>query len=693
MRPESVPGLGQVLTPGSAVLLVPAQPSKVPAWQATTGKTEVAAYAAQSLRWPGGLSLVAWVSAASRAAVLSGYAEAASRLGLDDAGGAEAAAARFASWLRSTPRPWLVVLDGLRDPADLDGLWPEGASGRLLVTAADPEAGGGRLPVLPVGCLTPREAVSYLSDRLSTDPDDRSGQLDLALALNGEPAALTHASAVIETSSLTCRTYYEVFSRHRDRLELDTGGAVPAAAVTWALSAQHAEALEPGSGTWPLLVLAALLPPHGIPLAVLTAPAVCQYLGAEGGRAGAEQAQAAVWALGGAGLLDVDLAGAPPVARMSTALQASVLVAADPELARQAAEAAAGALLEAWPKDQPSTTLSALLRSCAESLLQSAGDALWAGGDCHRLLLTAGQSLDAAGLAGPAVAWWQRLTRDSARLLGERHPDTVVAAGMLTEALLAAGQAAGAVKWAEWLLEARAEVLGPEHRGTIAARIGFGRALTAAGRPQEAVAVLEETARVSERAWGRDDDATAAAAEEHAVALLAAGQPRDAVRLLKRALAALEKARGREDADVLAAGDRLAGAFLAAGQFRDAAAQYDKALARRERALGPDHPEVLAARRRLARACSAAGRLPAALQHYQQAAASSRQVLGAGHPDTLACQGELAGTLYELGHAGDAVTILRTAIDAAQDASAPGDPVARALQDQLDAMTNAMAAR
>ena len=112
-------------------------------------------YAAQSLRWPGGLDLVAWVAAASRASVLSGYAEAASRLGLDQPGGGEAAAARFAAWLRSTPRPWLVVLDDLRDPADLEGLWPAGAAGRLIVTADDPEAAGGGAQVLPVGCFTP----------------------------------------------------------------------------------------------------------------------------------------------------------------------------------------------------------------------------------------------------------------------------------------------------------------------------------------------------------------------------------------------------------------------------------------------------------------------------------------------------------------------------------------------------------
>ena len=43
-RPESVPGLEQVLAPGGAVLLAPGLAPKGPAWQAVTGKTQLAVY-------------------------------------------------------------------------------------------------------------------------------------------------------------------------------------------------------------------------------------------------------------------------------------------------------------------------------------------------------------------------------------------------------------------------------------------------------------------------------------------------------------------------------------------------------------------------------------------------------------------------------------------------------------------------
>jgi tetratricopeptide (TPR) repeat protein len=691
-RVESAPALDRALVPGGAVILVPEQAAKAQEWQSATGKTQLAAYAARSLGWPGGLYLVAWVTAASRASVLSGYAEAAERLGLDRTGDAEAVAARFAAWLRSTTRPWLVVLDDLRDPADLTRLWPTGPSGRLIVTADDPEAGGGRARVLPVGCFATREAVAYLSERLSTDPDHRAGALDLALELGGEPAALAHAGAVIETSELTCRDYQEIFRRRRALIEQAGTGRVPAAAVTWTMSAEHAEIIGPGGGTWPLLVLAALLSGHGIPLAVLTAPATCQYLGAGDGPTGVERVLAAARALGSAGLLDLDRSGASPVAWMSAALQASVRAAAATELIERAIGAAADALLEAWPKDQPGTPLAAMLRSSATSLLRAGGDALWAGGRCHQLLLTTGHSLNTAGLAGPAAAWWQELTERSIRVLGERHADTIMMGGQLADALLTAGQAADSVTWSEWVLAERARVFGPDHRATIVAQAGLGRALTAAGRPLDAIPLLEEAARHAERVCGPGDDITVSAVEENAAACQAAGRPGDAARLLKRALAAREKARGREDPAALATGRRLAAAYLAAEQFRDAIGQYEKVLTRCERALGRDHLDTLAVRADLARACATAGNVGAALHRYQQAAAGYEQALGPDSPATLACQGELARAYYNIGDIGDATKILRAAIATASTVFSPDDPAARSLRDLLDDITDDMTA-
>ena len=87
--------------------------------------------------------------------MLSGYAEAmATATGRDQASSCESVAAQFVTWLGETSRPWLVVLDDLADPADLDGLWPAGPTGRILVTCADAAAVPAACGSCRSGCTT-----------------------------------------------------------------------------------------------------------------------------------------------------------------------------------------------------------------------------------------------------------------------------------------------------------------------------------------------------------------------------------------------------------------------------------------------------------------------------------------------------------------------------------------------------------
>jgi hypothetical protein len=140
-RPDTAPGLEAALIPGAAVALVPDRvPASAQDWRASSGKTQLARHFAESLWRSPGVDVLTWVVASSRASLLSGFVQAAAALGGSVAGDAESVAARFVDWLGRTIRPWLVVLDDLRDAADLQRLWPTGPAGRLLITAASPEA-------------------------------------------------------------------------------------------------------------------------------------------------------------------------------------------------------------------------------------------------------------------------------------------------------------------------------------------------------------------------------------------------------------------------------------------------------------------------------------------------------------------------------------------------------------------------
>ncbi len=695
-RPDTVPGLETVLVPGAAVALVPGQEAagRGRDWPQACGKTQLASHLAGSLQRSRTVDLLAWVTATSRAAVLSGYMRAAAEIGLDHGGDAESVAARFAAWLGGTARPWLVVLDDLCSAADLDGLWPAGRAGRLLITTANPATVSGQQRVLamPVAAFSTREAVSCLLARLTTDPDQRSRAIDLAADLGGEPAALAQAGAVIASSGLPSREYRHLFAQRR--AQLAAAGTEPsAAAVTWTLSADHAGHLAPGAGSWLLLVLCAVLDGDGIPGTVFTMPPVCQYLDEGAARPpDPQQAWTAVLALERAGLVAIGRASTPPAVWVSPALQAAVRAAVSPRVLDRAVRAAADALLEAWPADQPRSWLSAHLRSCAASLRRAAGDGLWAGGSCHRVLLMAGQSLNSARLTGPAVTWWRELAAGCDRLLGPGHPDTLVAVGQLAAALLAAGQAAEAVSWCEWVLAGRASVLGPDHPGTIAAQVSLGCALVAAGKAGDGAAVLEAAAAHGERVHGPGDDGTLAARDEYAAACLAAGDAAEAIRSYQRSLAAREHLHGPAHPGTLAARARLGSAYLAVGKVKDATGQYKRVLAGRQRALGPDHLDTLTARARLAAAYDAAGQMGAALQQYQETCAGYERVLGAEHPDTLARQADLAHAYYAAGQAGDAVALLHDTITRSEQALSPGDPLTQSLRQALAAITAEMTA-
>jgi tetratricopeptide (TPR) repeat protein len=541
-RPETAPGLGAALVPGATVALVPDHVStdSAPDWLGSCGKTQLAVSCAESLWQIRRVELLIWVDASSRASVLTGYGEAAAAaMGTDTAGDAEPVAARFLSWLSESSRSWLVVLDDLSDPAELDGLWPEGPSGRILITTASPAIASGEHQVVvhPVGAFSPREALSYLMGRLTADTDQRLGAIDLVEDLGREPLALTEASAVIAGSALSCRDYRDYFLRRREQIGRSAASSPSAATVTWTFSFEQLNRQSPGGDAQALLGLAALLDGHAIPGPVFTARAAREYLapGSAGESASARRAQAALVVGEQAGLLAIDRAATPPVVRMNRVVQAAVRAAMPDEVLDRAVRAAADALLEVWPKQEPRTWLTGSLRSATASLQQAAGTRLWADG-CHPLLLRAGRSLNSARLTGPAVAYWSELAGVSDRVLGSGHPDTLLTGEQLAAAYLTAGRAADAVPWLRWALARRERELGPDHPGTVQARRNLGHALVAASQFSDAITVLTVAADDCERIRGPEHLETLGARDELAAAYRAAGQFRDAIRWYQRAL-------------------------------------------------------------------------------------------------------------------------------------------------------------
>jgi tetratricopeptide (TPR) repeat protein len=691
-RLETAPNLEAALRPGTAVALVPDRagppdPAAAPAardWLRSTGKTQLAAAFAESLWHARGLDLLVWIQASTRASVLSGYAAATSAVtGRPQVISCEAVAAQFLGWLGETSHSWLLVLDDVADPADLDGLWPTGPAGRVLMTCADPAAVPRGMRVMPVGLFSSREALSYLTERLSANRGQRLGAIDLVTAMGLEPVALTQASAVIATSTMSCHNYQDYFARRREQLT-DSSGVLPlASAVTWPLSFDRATAFAPGGSVQSMLALAALLDGHGTPATVLTTPAAAGYLAGGGeAAAGSELARAALAALERVGLLTVETVTSPPTVRISPVLQAALRAAMPEAMLDQAVQVAADALLQAWPAPEPAGWPASGLRSCTAALRQVAGNRLWADG-CHPVLLRAGDSLDHARLTGPAVEHWRDLVMTSDRLLGAGHPQTMLAGQRLAEACLAADRADDAVTWFQRLLDTQAVNLGPEHPDLIGTRLRLGHALVAARQLDSAVSVLERVASDSDRLRGPVHADTLGARDELAAAYLAAGRRDDAVALYRRVLADRERTQGARHRQTMTTRQGLADAYLAAGQEKEAVSVYKRVVADRERVLGPDHLDTTRSRYRLGAAYQRTGKAVAAERAYEQAQTGFEGVLGPRHPETLRNRAELALVYRQLGRYGDARALLRDTVSRLDRILPPSDPLIAELREIL----------
>lgn len=636
-RPETGHGLASNLAPGDVAVLVPGEAGRVKAAnQGGTGKTQLAVGLAHALWESRSVDLMVWVSASNKDALLTGFAQALGDVGAGTAGEDPAAAAeRFVGWLSDTDRPWLVVLDDLADPADLDGLWPHGAAGRVLVTSRtdDPALDAQNRRIVRVGAFTRRESLSYLSVRFNNDPDQRVGALDLAEDLCCLPLGLAQAAALMADRGLNCRDYRARFADRSLHVTLPSDDPVSAVvAVTWSLCIDRADQLLPGGLAWPTLVLASLLDPGGIPGAVITGPAACGYITGE--RKAAEtaeaKARAAVYNLARLGLVTIDPSSAARTIRVARSVQAAVTTYLSTTELDLAARTAADALLQTWAAGDDDPMLAQALRDCTAQLSDVAGDVLWKP-EGHTVFFRAGESREKAKLTESALAYWQDMADTSGKILGAGHPQTFLARGDLARAYQNAGQPQEAIPVYERTLAEREWAFGHYHPECLAARGELASAYRTAGRLDEAIPLYERTLADREGVLGANHLDTLASRGDLASAYRTAGRVDEAINLYKRTLADRERIQGADHPDTITARGNLAYAYHTARRLSDAIPLYERTLADCERVLGPDHPDTLTSRGNVGHAYHTAGRLTDAIKVFRRTLADSERVLGADH--------------------------------------------------------------
>ena len=714
------------LFPGETVVLVHGGASDaVSVAMGGTGKTQLAVEFTQALRSARAVDVLVWVTASSRDAIRAGFARAAGAVGAGDPDAdARDAAARFTAWLARTERRWALILDDLADLADLDGLWPAGPNGQIIITTRLPAAAFGvgahaaasGLRIAPVGGFSRREALSYLSSRLTDYSDQRIEALDLAEDLERLPIGLAQAAAVMSANRMSCQEYRAQFGERRAYMSgRPVEGVSPAVLATWSLAAECAHQLVPAGLAWPALTLTAVLDPHGIPGAVLTSPAACGFIaGRPSSATGADQnlARTAITNLAQAGLVSIDPANAIRTVRMHRCVQAAVRAYLPPADTDQVVVAAADALVQTWPEPgngrDGAPELDQALRDCAISLRAAgepghalppnalppnagppnagppnagppnagpsnagpsnagpsnagpghdgapAHDALWLP-EAHPLLFRLGRSLEDNQFGDSAMAYWQFMVAATTRRLGPLHADSLTAKERLAVAFESAGRFGDAIAMFAGALGDRERSHGPEHPDTIAARGRLAHAYAGAGLPAEAVALYEHMVADSSRQLGLGHLVTLTARAGLADAYSEAGRTRESLTAFQMLSVDTERLLGPRHPTTLAARDNLAAAFLANGQTREAVDRYKSLLADYEAMSGRDHPDTISARAALASAYRRSGRSKDAIAQYKRVLQDRERTAGAEHPDTVAARANLAFAYRSAGQLREAI--------------------------------------
>ncbi|MEU8950747.1 FxSxx-COOH system tetratricopeptide repeat protein [Streptomyces sp. NPDC048489] len=664
------------------------------------GKTQLAAALAHRTWQAGQVDLLMWVTAASRDAVVLAYAQAAADItGLQD-DDPEQGSARFLAWLSEPHRlRWLIVLDDLQNPGDLNGLWPPaGPSGRTVVTTRRRDAAllSGRC-VVEVGLFTPRQSAAYLGVRLGADSDLPSDHGGLAQDLGHLPLALAQAAAYILDRGLSCAEYRRRLRDARRRLAdlAPEPEALPdehraTVAATWSLSIEHANTLIPRGLGRPVLELAALLDPNAIPAELLTTSVVTAYL--RGRRNPQEPVEAddvrdVLHGLHRLSLLTLNPVG--PTIRVHALIQRAVRESAPPEHVNLLATTLADAMVSFWPDIECDPSHGQMLRANTAALSGAAGPALWnTTTGAHRVLFTAGISLGESGLVSAAAAYYSDLGSTAAQRLGPKHLHTLAARAGHARWQGEAGDASGAFAATKALLADRLRVLGPDHIDTLTTRHNLAYWQGESGDPAGAATAFDALLHDMVRLLGPDHPDTLTTRNDLAWWRGKAGDPAEAAAALRALLSDRKRVLGPDHPHSMITRNDLAWWQGLAGDPSGAVDAFRALLPDLVRVLGPDHPRTLTTRNNLAWWRGAAGDPNGALAALREVYLDRLRVLGPDHPHTMITRGSLAYWTAMAGNPDGAITAFETLLADRLRVLGPDHPHTRANRRQIAYWSN-----
>ena len=495
-------------------------------------------------------------------------------------------------WLGTTSKRWLLVLDNVSSPAQLDKLRPRGGDGRVLVTSRYRELCEGA-SALALDVFSLDAATAYLTERANR-PGEEADARRLATALGCLPLALSHAAAYCRSGTSFADYHalldelpaHELFGSHPEWSYAQT------VASTWKTSIHASVERAPLAAN--VLEIAAHLGPDAIPKQWFSG-----LVGQLDGARGDKQLADCFRALADFSLVTVDGDNISVHRLLQKTVRDDSRMRGD----RSAAVCALAAVCRALPDDV-------------------SDPADWA--DCERLRPHAIALSQAFPL--PPDDAGERLTfvlNELCQYHNWSEPG-IEGRGLKT--------ATDTLRYAEQVLDASS-------RQRFLARARVAAAYRYEAQLEQAIALFAALLVDCERALGHIDPDTLLVRHLLAYSYYDARHDRgrldEAIVIYEQVLADRERVLGSDHPDTLMSRNNLAVAYHAADRISEALELFERVLPERQRVIGAEHPSTLTTRHNFALCTQTAGRTDDAIDMFTTLLADRERVLGKEHPQTL----------------------------------------------------------
>jgi tetratricopeptide (TPR) repeat protein len=268
-----------------------------------------------------------------------------------------------------------------------------------------------------------------------------------------------------------------------------------------------------------------------------------------------------------------------------------------------------------------------------------------------------------AGKYSNMVAYAKEALEMYIRLLGNEHPNTLVAMNNLSLCYRDVGRLQEAVTLSEEVYELRKRILGDEHPHTLSSMNNLSACYSDVGRNREALVLTEKVMELSKQILGGEHPNTLMIMSNLSNRYNDVGRNREALELAEKVLELRRRILGDEHPDTLMTMSNLSNRYNDVGRKQEALELAEKVLELSKRILGDEHPDTLMNMNNLSNRYYNVGRNREALELAEKVLELDKRILGDEHPGTLLTMYNLSNRYSDVGRNSEAIELAEKVLE------------------------------